>query len=130
MPVATRQEIRRGRAHCDNPASATRPADRRIHRYYYKRGVLRYLASQQINEEEVGGRLSGEVSKTTSGQPATYFIIHDTSSPTLERGEAFPPAGIDTAAWSGNTTLSSPDFMSEAPSQSFRSVSTGGPCLH
>lgn len=53
-----------------------------------KAAFLRYIASQHINEEEIGGPLSGEVSKTTSGQPATYFIIHDTSSPTLGRGEA------------------------------------------
>jgi hypothetical protein len=71
-----------------------------------KEAFLRYLASQQINEEEAGGPLSGEVSKTTSGQPATYFIIHDTSSPTLERGEAFPPEGLDTAGWPGNNLQS------------------------
>lgn len=71
-----------------------------------KESFLRYLASQRINEEEVGGPLSGEVSKTTTGQQATYFIIHDTSSPALGRGEAFPPAGMDTAAWPGNNLRS------------------------
>lgn len=67
-----------------------------------KAAFLRYLASQHIDEQEIGGPLSGEVSKTGSGQSATYFIIHDTSTPTLKRSETFPPPGMDTAAWPGN----------------------------
>ena len=63
----------------------------------------RYLAAHEIKEEEIGGPLSRPVSKTSAGTPAAYFIIHDTSDPTYERRDAFPPAGMDTGSWTGNS---------------------------
>lgn len=67
-----------------------------------KDALGRYLTAHGINPEHIGGPISANVSRTSTGRPAAYFIIHDTSTPKLERGEAFPPAGMDTAAWDGN----------------------------
>jgi hypothetical protein len=61
-----------------------------------------YLRAHSIREADVGGPLSGAVSKTSGGELARYFIIHDTSSPALPRTAAFPPAGMDTASWPHN----------------------------
>lgn len=61
-----------------------------------------YLAARGIREADLGGPLAGAVSRTSDGTPARYFIIHDTSTPTLPRAAAFPPAGMDAAAWPGN----------------------------
>lgn len=61
-----------------------------------------YLAARGVSESDIGGSLSDPVSRTSDGRSAQYFIIHDTSSPTLERGATFPPAGMDSAEWPGN----------------------------
>lgn len=65
--------------------------------------LRRYLAARGISENEIGGPLSGPVSRTSAGTPATYFIIHDTSHPVAERRDPFPPAGMDTQHWPGNS---------------------------
>ncbi len=67
-----------------------------------KEALVRYLNAHGIDAEDIGGSVSASVSRTSTGRPAAYFIIHDTSTPTLERGQAFPPAGMDTVAWEGN----------------------------
>src|SRR6266498_3819021 len=67
-----------------------------------KEALLRYLTSHHIAEQDIGGLLSNEVSKTSSGEFAAYFIIHDTSTPTLKVDQPFPPAGMDTVNWAGN----------------------------
>lgn len=64
--------------------------------------LQRYLAARGISDNEIGGPLSRAVSRTNAGTPATYFIIHDTSHPVVERRDAFPPAGMDTPDWPGN----------------------------
>jgi hypothetical protein len=61
-----------------------------------------YLRARSIREADIGGPLSGAVSKTAGGEQARYFIIHDTSTPALPRTAAFPPAGMDTASWTHN----------------------------
>lgn len=104
MFVATRQEFGEVER---TPITLPAPLDRLIGEStgttIRKEAFLRYLASPADQRgRSWRAPLSGEVSKTTSGQPAAYFIIHDTSSPTLERGQAFPPAGMDTTAWPGN----------------------------
>lgn len=61
-----------------------------------------YLRTHSIREADIGGPLTGAVSKTAGGESARYFIIHDTSTPALPRTAAFPPAGMDTASWPHN----------------------------
>jgi N-acetylmuramoyl-L-alanine amidase/Fungal chitosanase of glycosyl hydrolase group 75 len=58
-------------------------------------------AVQSLDEKEhLGGDLDEPVSMA-GASPALYFVIHDTSSPTLSFGSSFP-LGINTPAWSGN----------------------------
>jgi hypothetical protein len=64
--------------------------------------LSRYLVGHQIKEAEIGGALSSPVSQSSDGRLAVYFIIHDTSSPALEKDEPFPPADMDSPDWSGN----------------------------
>jgi hypothetical protein len=64
--------------------------------------LARYLAANRIREEDIGGPLSRGVSRTSGGAQAAYFIIHDTSDPPFERLDPFPPAGMNTPAWTGN----------------------------
>lgn len=64
--------------------------------------LLHYLNSQGIRDDEIGGPLSANVSKNSAGQPAAYFIIHDTSYPRFAHRQPFPPAEMDTADWPGN----------------------------
>jgi len=68
-----------------------------------KESLLLYLAAHGIQQEEIGGPLADPVSQTSEGVSASYFIIHDTSDPTLARGTLFPPAGMDAAGWPGNS---------------------------
>jgi hypothetical protein len=67
-----------------------------------KTALAAYLRAHGIREAEIGGKLSDPVSKTSGGEFAHYFIIHDTSSPVSAHNATFPPAGMDNAAWSGN----------------------------
>jgi len=64
--------------------------------------LRKYLVVHQIKEQDIGGSLSDPVSRTSDGKLATYFIIHDTSDPTLERTDSFPPENMDAATWPGN----------------------------
>jgi hypothetical protein len=50
---------------------------------------------------QLGGGLDKPLSATKDGHSALYFVIHDTSAPTLAAGTQFPP-NINDAAWSGN----------------------------
>jgi hypothetical protein len=71
------------------------------------REVLKsFLTARTLREADLGGLLTSPLSRSPQGQPARYFVIHDTSSPTLERGAAFPPAGMDTPSWPGNRLTS------------------------
>ncbi len=58
-----------------------------------------YLARQGIDAADIGGALSGSVSKTADGKQALYFVIHDTSDEI--NGNAFP-ANINEESWGPN----------------------------
>lgn len=64
-----------------------------------------HLASLKIDEATIGGSLDLPLSTGTKPDgvrgPATYFIIHDTSTPYL-KDEPFPESFNDDPAWRGN----------------------------
>lgn len=62
----------------------------------------RFLEFKNVRNENIGGSINNPLSKSRKGEPARYFIIHDTSSPTYERSQIFPPANMDTSDWPGN----------------------------
>lgn len=53
-----------------------------------------YLSAKGLPEGGFGGPVAGPIAETNSGKKATYFVIHDTSSPYL-RDNPFPQ-NIDT----------------------------------
>ena len=67
-----------------------------------KDALVRFLLLNHIQNESIGGSINAPLSTSQKGEPARYFIIHDTSSPTLEQNQSFPPANMDTPSWSGN----------------------------
>ena len=67
-----------------------------------KLAVEGFIQNNHIDlADHVGGALSSPLSTTQNGHSALYFVIHDTSAPTLPVGAHFP-ANIDDASWSGN----------------------------
>ncbi len=62
-----------------------------------------YLSTRGVSPSEIGGPLAGAVAKTAEGHPATYFVIHDTSTPNYLT-KAFGPE-IDAATWYFNDKL-------------------------
>lgn len=60
-----------------------------------------YLAANNIAEADVGGSLDRSLSETERGDPAKYFVIHDTSTPSY--GSKHFPANIDKPAWPDNS---------------------------
>jgi hypothetical protein len=58
-----------------------------------------YLDFKGISAADIGGPLSGAVSKTSNGTLARYFVIHDTSDELP--GDAFP-ADMDKITWRPN----------------------------
>jgi hypothetical protein len=59
-----------------------------------------YLNTLGVDANTVGGALTEGVSKTANDTLAKYFVIHDTSSPTIPANSNFP--NMDSANWSGN----------------------------
>lgn len=59
-----------------------------------------YLAEKKISESVLGGPLSEGLSSTASGHPASYLVIHDTSTPNLKL-EPFP-SNINKDSWQHN----------------------------
>lgn len=57
--------------------------------------VEAYLQIKGLTAEAVGGPLSSPVARTQDGLPASYFVIHDTSTPNFR--DALFPADIDTS---------------------------------
>ena len=55
--------------------------------------IQKYLASEKINEADIGGALTNHCG-------AKYFVIHDTSTPNY--GDQPIPTNINTSAWSLN----------------------------
>jgi hypothetical protein len=53
--------------------------------------LAKYLSARHIAPNDIGGPLGSGVSKTPTGKPAAYFVIHDTSSPFLGAVAGFPP---------------------------------------
>ena len=72
---------------------------------FTKAQLGQYLARKGISAATIGGDLGGAVSQTLAGNPATYFVIHDTSDELV--GSAFPTT-INTAAWPSNDLASRP----------------------
>jgi len=70
-----------------------------------KEKLRKYLQTQQIAENSLGGSLDDSLSKAKlpSGEEieALYFIIHDTSSPYLKDADEFP-TDINEATYRGN----------------------------
>jgi hypothetical protein len=66
--------------------------------------LRRYLAEQHISEADIGGSLSDPVSRANSIDPdaalASYFVIHDVSTPNY-LDAPFPP-DINEASWTWN----------------------------
>ncbi|WP_449101825.1 hypothetical protein [Pseudomonas veronii] len=60
-----------------------------------------YLAANKIAEADVGGGLDRPLSKTELGDPAQYFVIHDTSTPNY--GSKPFPTDIDKPTWPDNS---------------------------
>ena len=58
------------------------------------------LSDRGINEADLGGSLDAPVSRTARGERARYFIIHDTSAPTLPAGGSGFPLEINGEPWS------------------------------
>jgi hypothetical protein len=56
----------------------------------------RYLVARSINENDLGGPINKPVSQTNDGLSATYFVIHDTSSPNYKSNPF--PAHINAAS--------------------------------
>lgn len=67
------------------------------------RNLKRYLSTHQIAESDIGGDLLKPLSPVDStnprGEPARYFVIHDTSTPNYWNAI---PANINEETWSGN----------------------------
>jgi hypothetical protein len=62
--------------------------------------LRRYLASKGITADEIGGDINAGLAKTATGHSATYFVIHDTSTPNYLI-KPFP-AEIDVPSWAYN----------------------------
>lgn len=58
--------------------------------------VRAFLATLNVTEDQIGGRLDDDLSQNSAGQSARFFVIHDTSAPFLGNVAAFP-ADIDTS---------------------------------
>lgn len=76
-----------------------------------KASLRSYLQGKTIAEADIGGSLDQPVSRAGNGGPfATYFVIHDTSTPNcsdkdsrcVKLGEL--PANLNDATWRYNTT--------------------------
>jgi|LakMenE18May11ns_1017448.scaffolds.fasta_scaffold9957504_7 hypothetical protein len=69
-----------------------------------KDGLRKYLATNGIKEQDIGGSLDQRVSRTNNDAPsselARYFIIHDTSTPNY--GNDPFPANINKIDWPFN----------------------------
>jgi len=69
-----------------------------------KDGLRKYLATNGIKEQDIGGSLDQRVSRTNNDDPsselARYFIIHDTSTPNY--GNDPFPANINKIDWPFN----------------------------
>src|SRR5262249_851677 len=52
--------------------------------------IRAYLAQVGLSEAEIGGNLDQNLSKTSEGIGARYFVIHDTSAPFLGNAASFP----------------------------------------
>ena len=65
-----------------------------------KQKLQSYLDQQHLLTADLGGKLSESLSMTSGGNSATYFVIHDMSTPELS-GTQFPK-NIDTDEWSYN----------------------------
>lgn len=66
-----------------------------------KADIAAYLGRKGLAESAVGGPLADPLSHARAGDPAApaarYFVIHDTSSPTLPGSAAWPPdSAVDT----------------------------------
>jgi hypothetical protein len=59
-----------------------------------------FLRENNVNESDLGGSLEDDVSRTSDGARAEYFVIHDTSTPVIGSPEF--PENINEAAWEGN----------------------------
>lgn len=67
----------------------------------HKIALRQHVAKLGLDEaKNLGGKLDKPLS-TAGGKTALYFVIHDTSSPTLKFGQQFP-ANINEASWPGN----------------------------
>lgn len=69
-----------------NPAQISEPALRAA------------LRKRRIAPHDIGGALADPVSRNELGQPARYFVIHDTSYPVFAAGRRFPK-DIDQSGW-------------------------------
>jgi len=71
-----------------------------------KAQLRKYLQSKSIDEvKELGGSLDDEVSKTSNGHQAKYFVIHDTADPIKKIGTSFSKKELelyDSDKWNGN----------------------------
>ena len=65
-----------------------------------KQQLRRYLQNRNIAEGDIGGSLDQPLSATNEGLAATYFVIHDTSTPNY-RTDNFP-SDIDETTWRYN----------------------------
>jgi len=59
-----------------------------------------FLKENNVNESDLGGSLEYDVSRTSDGARAEYFVIHDTSTPVIESSEF--PVNINETTWGGN----------------------------
>lgn len=68
--------------------------------------LRKYLAANNIPENEIGGSLDDPLSRANdnnSSMPfAQYFVIHDTSTPNLKTARTFP-TDINDSAWTYNS---------------------------
>ena len=88
LPTKIRPLPRSLEARLEAPMTVTRAA------------LRRYLAAKAIAEADIGGSLDTPLARTAEGHPATYFVIHDTSTPNYGPA-AFPPE-IDSPDWAYN----------------------------
>lgn len=69
-----------------------------------KEKLRQYISSSGVNENDIGGLISEDISRAKSGSGAApfanYFVIHDTSTPNFMEQDF--PGNINESAWSGN----------------------------
>jgi hypothetical protein len=70
-----------------------------------KQVFRQYLQANAINENDLGGNIDQQLSKTQNGETAQYFIFHDTSTPLPKTLKVFPDK-INQKEWNGNNLKS------------------------